>query len=97
MIWVLETNYNTSFYKFSIDSEDELKLLPRYGVKGQDRTATILSCCPNSKAICSDGTIYALNGETNEWVKFSRGSSGGGSGGISSDDFATEGDIDDLF
>ena len=85
MVWILESNYNTTFYRFSIDSEEDLRLLPKYGVRGKGNVSTVSSCCPNSKAICSDGTIYALNGDTNKWIKFSTASSGGGGGGSSSE------------
>lgn len=84
MVWLINANYQTSFYQFSIDEESELALLPRYGVSGKENLNTIKSCCPNSRAVCTNGTVYALNGKTNEWKKISTssgGSGGSGSGG----------------
>lgn len=86
---------------FSIDSTEDLKLLPKYNIKGKGILEPISSCCPNSKARCTNGDIYVLNGDTNEWIKYSV-SHGGGSGGggttVSPDlDYATDDDIRDLF
>ncbi len=100
MVWLLEQNYSTGFYKFSIDSESEIDLLPRYGVKGKEKLHTVHSCCPNSKAVCTDGTIYTLKGDTNEWVKFSAASGGGSSGGSGVDPnwtYTNTDDIDEMF
>ena len=94
----LDENFNTRVYKFGYDDwAIDGDKLPRIGVKGKDDLATIGSCNQNSIAIGTDGTMKILKGETNEWVDYKRASSGGGSGGISSDDLATEEDIDDLF
>ncbi len=86
MVWLINANYQTSFYQFSIDEESELALLPRYGVSGKGTLNTIKTCCPNSRAMCTDGTTYVLKGDTNEWIKISNGSSSGSSGGSSEED-----------
>lgn len=102
MVWLLEQNYQSGFCRFSIDSEDELDLLPRYGIKGKEKLCTVSSCCPNSKAVCTDGTIYTLQGNTNKWIKFSVASSGGGgsSGNEGADPnwtYTNTDDIDEMF
>lgn len=100
MVWLLEQNYQSGFCRFSIDSEDELDLLPRYGVKGKEKLCTVSSCCPNSKAVCTNGTVYTLKGDTNEWVKFSVASGGGGGSGGGTDPnwtYTTTDDIDEMF
>lgn len=102
MVWLLEQNYNTRYCVFSIDSAEDLKSLPKYNVAGKGILNTISSCCPNSKAKCTNGDTYVLNGDTNEWIKYSIGIGCGGSGGggtvISPDlDYATDDDIRDLF
>lgn len=101
IVWLLHKDNATNRCQFSIDSEVDLGLLPKYGIKGKEKLNTISSCCPGSRAICSDGNVYALNGDTNEWIKCSVGT-GGGSGGGSSElpvdlDFATDNDIRNLF
>ena len=77
----LDENFNTRVYKFGYDdwSVDGDKL-PRIGIAGKDNLITIKGCSQNSVAIGTDGTMKILKGETNEWVNYSRGSSGGGSG-----------------
>lgn len=100
MVWLLHQDYSTSRCQFSIDSEDDLELLPKYGVRGKEKLNTISSCCPNSRAICTDGSVYALNGDTNEWIKYSSsgGNSGGGSPELPEDYvFATKHDVNKLF
>ena len=100
MVWLLHQDCSTNRYQFSIDSEDDLELLPKYGVRGKEKLNTISSCCPGSRAICSDGSVYTLNGDENEWIKCSS-SAGSSSGGTSElpDDyvFATKKDINKLF
>lgn len=99
MVWLLDRDYNTNYCVFSIDSVEDLKSLPKYNVAGKDILNTISSCCPNSKAKCTNGDTYALNGDTNEWIKYPL--SGGGSGGditVTPDlNYATDDDIKNLF
>lgn len=98
MVWLLNQNYSTNYCVFSIDSTSDLKLLPRYNVAGKGILNTISTCCPSSKAMCTNGDIYVLNGNKNEWVKYT--SSGGSSGGgeLPSDvEYATDEDIENLF
>lgn len=100
MVWLLDRNYSTNYCVFSIDSVEDLKSLPKYNVAGKGILNTISSCCPNSKARCTNGDTYALNGDTNEWIKYA--SSGGGSGGgstvVTPDlNYATDDDIKNLF
>ena len=104
MVWLLHKENATKWCQFSIDSESDLELLPKYKVSGKGILNTILSCCPNSRAICTDGSTYVLNGDKNKWIKYSSGNRGssGSSGGSSSElpadfDFATNEDIDNLF
>ncbi len=102
MVWLINANYSTSFYQFSIDKESELALLPRYGISGKGTLNTIKSCCPNSRALCTNGTIYVLKGDTNEWIKISNSSSGSADGGYSGGDIpsyevATDEEIRDIF
>lgn len=103
MVWLLAEDYQRERYVFSIDSSSELDLLPRYKVRGQDILHTVSSCCPGSKAICTDGTVYALNGKKNQWVKVTQASSGGtggsDTGSVLPDDleYATNADIDKMF
>ena len=103
MVWLLHKDHYTNHCQFSIDSESDLELLPKYKVSGKGVLSTIWSCCPNSRAICTNGSVYVLNGDTNEWVKLPSpcGGSGGGSGGGSTElpdwNFATDEDIHDMF
>lgn len=100
IVWLLHQDYTTQRCQFSIDSEDDLELLPKYGIAGKEKLNTISSCCPGSRAICSDGSVYALNGNDNEWIMCaaSSGGSGGGSSELPADlNFATDSDIRKLF
>lgn len=101
IVCVLHQNYSHNYCQFHIDSKDDLELLPKYGVKGKGNLNTIGSCCPGSRAICSDGSVYALNGDDNEWIKCSASVGSGSSGGtteLPADlDFATDNDIRSLF
>lgn len=96
MVSILMQNLNNLFYRFSIDSEDELDLLPRYGIRGKNTVSGVSSCCSGSKASCTNGTEYVLNGERNEWIKL-KTSSGGGSGGGTDFEYTTNDDIDQMF
>lgn len=100
MVWLLDQNYSSNYCIFSIDSVEDLKSLPKYNVAGKGILKPISSCCPNSKAKCTNGDIYVLNGDINEWIKYA--SSGGGSGGggtnVTPDlNYATDDDIKNLF
>jgi len=99
LVWLLEQNYNTHYCVFSIDSVEDLKSLPKYNVAGKGILNTISLCCPNSKAKCTNGDVYALNGDTNEWIKYSASSGGNGDGtAVTPDlDYATDDDIKNLF
>ena len=105
MVSILESEYTTHFYRFSIDSDSDLELLPKYGVRGKEILNTVSSCCPGSIARCTDGSVYVLNGDLNKWVKLSS-NNGGNTGGNSGDgdndpfndhEFATKDDMDNIF
>lgn len=95
MISITKIEYETNVCHFAVDTVNELDLLPKFNTAGQGILNTISSCSIGSMAIVtSTSDRYILNGEQNKWIKLT--SSGGGGGGEDYD-FATEGDIDDLF
>ena len=103
MVKVMKVDYNTKHYVFSIDTVGDIDILPKYGIAGKENMTTISSVNPGSTARRTNGDLYILNGDRNEWVKVSNGGSGGNTGGDTGstlpDDWeiATKPDIDALF
>lgn len=104
-ISVIATNYQQNIRKFSVQSVDDLALLPRYGICGSgDTVIPIRSTNVGSRAFVRDtGATYELNAE-NKWQKISVASSGSSSGGSTGGDtgdddleYADKEDIDSLF
>ena len=68
---LLDKNYNTNYCEFSYDNWDNDKdFLPTMNSAGKGALATVKSCCQGSMAIGTDGTMKALNGDTNEWIDY---------------------------
>ena len=104
MVSVINVNYNTRCYEFSIDTDSDLELLPKYGISGKEKLNTISSCSPGSVAIQTNGNVYRLNGDSNTWIKSSSSSGGGGNSGSDGGfelpdgyEFATGDDMDNIF
>lgn len=70
MVTLVKRGYATGHCEFAIDSEEDLKKLPRIGKKGQDSLSTLDTCSQGSLAVGTNGKIYILKGDTNEWVEF---------------------------
>lgn len=101
MVSVIDVNYQTRCYRFSVDTVSDIELLPRVGVVGGGKLNTISSCCAGSTARqTSTGNLYILNGDQNQWIKVSSNTGGsGGTGSVLPDDleYATNEDIDNMF
>lgn len=98
MVSLISRNYNTKHYIFSIDSSSDIDLLPKYNIAGKGVLATVLTCNYGSKAMCTDGDVYILSGNTNTWIKYNSSNSGlGGSEIPEGYTIATTADIDNLF
>ncbi len=87
--------------EFTIDSPDDLELLPTQTKKGIGNLSPVSPIAMGSKAFCiSDGTFYILDGAGN-WVVFHKntgGNTGGDTGGdMENFDYTTTTDIDKLF
>lgn len=100
-IGLLRKNYETQVCQFVVDDVTEISLLPNLTTRGkEDPLKTILACAMGSTARIAgeDSIFYILTGE-NKWKKKTIASGGGSSGGGTSgdNDYADEGDIDDLF
>lgn len=99
-IGLLKKNYETQVCQFVVDDVTEISLLPNLTTRGKAAPLkTILACAMGSTARITgeDGIYYILTGE-NKWKKKTVSSGGGGGGGSTGDnDYADEGDIDDLF
>ncbi len=87
--------------EFTIDSPDDLELLPTQTKKGAGNLSTMSPIAMGSKVFCiSDGTFYILNGAGN-WIVFHKntgGNMGGDTGGdMENIDYTTTTDIDKMF
>lgn len=98
MVKVMTVNYNTKHYVFSIDTISDIGILPKYGISGKQGMSTISTVNPGSVAKRTNGDIYILNGDQNEWIKASSGNTGGDTGSLPDDlEYATNDDIDKMF
>lgn len=93
----LKRNTATGYCVFYIDGEGDLASLPTDEKAGTGDVALSPPCAIGSIARDVTGAVYTLNG-SGAWVATS---AGGGSGGISEADIATEeevtGMLDDVF
>lgn len=82
---------------FTIDTDSETDKLPTSKHSGKDNLSTVHDCTMGSIAevITDSSYVYILNGQ-DQWVK-RKHSSGGGGVDPGDYDWATEGDIDNLF
>lgn len=93
----LKRDYTTRYCLFSIDSKDDLWMLPTATKVGQGDLIRSTTCRMGSKAEVVDGTMYILNGK-NEWVSYVNKSGGGGGGGSPEDyEYIDDSEIEDLF
>ena len=68
---LLNINHTTNYAVFSIDSKNDINILPKYNTKGKSNLWTINSVAQGSLAIGTNGTNYILN-ESNKWVKYNK-------------------------
>ena len=97
---LIEKNHSTNYCVFSYDNwEKDKDSMPTMNTRGKGILSTILSCSQGSKAIGTDGTTKILNGDSNKWIDYSGGSSGGISGGggtVDNINIATSDEVDDV-
>ena len=68
---LLDRNHQTGYCEFSYDNWNTDKdSIPTMDTAGKGILSTIRSCCQGSLAIGTDGTMYTLKGETNEWIPY---------------------------
>ena len=68
---LLDRNYQTNYCEFSYDDWNTDKdSIPTMNTAGKGILFTIRSCCQGSLAIGTNGTMYILKGDTNEWIPY---------------------------
>ena len=63
----LKRDYNTRYCLFSIESKNDVAMLPTSKTKGRGDLAESTPCCQGSIAKSIDGSAYVLNSD-DEWV-----------------------------
>ena len=68
---LLDRNYQTNYCEFSYDDWGKDKdYILTMNTAGKGILSTIRSCCQGSLAIGTNGTMYILKGDTNEWIPY---------------------------
>ena len=68
---LLDRNYQTGYCEFSYDDWNTDKdSIPTMNSAGKEKLSTISKCAQGSMCIGTDGTMYTLKGETNEWIPY---------------------------
>ena len=95
--WETSRDYTTRHCIFTIDSADDLWMLPTSKTVGQGDLIRSTTCRMGSLAkVTSDGSAYILTG-ADKWISYVDKSSGGGGSGPDDYDYIDDSDIEDLF
>ena len=70
-VGLIEKNDKTGYCEFSYDDWNiDKDSIPTMNSAGKGNLSTISKCAQGSMAIGTDGTMYTLKGETNEWIPY---------------------------
>lgn len=70
-VGLIDKNDKTGYCEFSYDNwEKDKDSIPTMNTAGKGKLSTISKCAQGSLSIGTDGTMYILKGDTNEWIPY---------------------------